>query len=225
MNRKFIILFAFLLLVAVVFSQAKVDTVNNYDNNGKKNGYWEKTDRGGVLVYKGTFNHGAPVGKFYYFYPDQKVRAIMDHYQIGGRDSAYVTTYYHDGEVMAVGVYMDKRKEGKWQYFNKDKDLLMTENYHNGRKEGMAYTYQKDGTYAEVQYWKFGYEDSTWTSYNENGNIVMERNYVRGKLDGKIVTYYDSGVKKMEGFYKRDERTGKFIYYDEDGNVIEEKKY
>ncbi len=222
---KRLFIFIFLFSTMLTYSQVKLDTINRFDENGKKFGYWEKRDNGDILIYKGRFDHGRPVGTFYYYFPDTRLKAEVNHNYVGLSDSAYTITYHHNGKVMAKGVYRDKQKDGLWRYYNDKESLLSQENYDKGWRVGRAEIYQPNGTLAEIQYWKENYEDSVWVSFNENGNLVMERFYVRGRLNGRVTTYYDSGAKKMEGDYKNGDRVGEWIYYKEDGEIKEKVDY
>ena len=219
----------FLLVVfassTVIAQHQQPDTLNRFDEKGRKDGYWEKRDVGDLLIYKGRFDHGRPVGKFIYYYPDTKIEAEIEHSYDGLIHYAKAVTYHHNGKIMSKGTYKEKKKHGKWEYFSPEGKLLSIENYQDGWKEGKTVIYHKNGRIAEEQYWKDGYEDSLWTTYNENGNIIMTRYYTRGKLNGEIKTYYDSGAIKMKGQYKNGEKTGTWIYYEENGKIEEKENY
>ena len=62
------------------FAFVSIGQLNQVDAKGKKQGEWGKLYEGSrVFEYKGQFVNDKPVGKFTYYYPSSKVKAIIKH--------------------------------------------------------------------------------------------------------------------------------------------------
>ena len=140
---------AFILLIVTTVATAQVnnDTVNQVDNSGLKHGYWKKVNEKGMLKYTGRFDHGIPIGKFTYFYPDGITKARSDFSNNG--KSTHTITYHHSGKVMSDGYYLDKKKDSLWSYYDNSGAILKVEFYRNNMKEGLWKTYYDNRQVAE----------------------------------------------------------------------------
>ncbi len=92
-----------LFLFVAFFGLVTTAQVNEVDDQGRKQGKWEKLYEGTrVYMYRGQFKDDIPVGKFVYFYRSQKVKAVINHNVVEtGRSVAF---YYHEenGKTMLV---------------------------------------------------------------------------------------------------------------------------
>lgn len=159
-------------------------TQNQLDENGKKHGLWVGKDKiTGNVTFKGEFDHGTPVGEFKKFYPNKKVKAIINY----KGDTTVVKSFFERGGVMAYGMYVNEQREGEWKYFSGNGYLISKDNYSKGVKQGKSFV------------------------YNEKGQLVEESNYVDGKLDGTYLMLYPNKVEKERKTFKNGVQVGEEI--------------
>jgi antitoxin component YwqK of YwqJK toxin-antitoxin module len=215
-------LIAFSLLFSLSISEFSAQ--NQTDSKGKKQGVWVKYAADGKTpLYKGTFKDGKPTGKFFYFYPNGETSSILEH--VGG-GKAKCRMYHENGNVMAVGNYLNQQKDSTWWYFNSSKMVLNQENYANGQKEGyfLQYlpSYSKTPQIIEEKFFRNGKEEGAWKQYYKNGQVKLAATYKLGLLAGKCTWYSASGTVELVGYYKDGLKNGWWKEKVVDGEV---KKY
>jgi len=144
-NSKLQIL-AYILLVLIcpvtlAQENKSSDTLNNYiDDNGLKQGHWEKYYDNGDMEYEGYFKNNKPIGEFKRFFPGNKIKAIMNCKEDG--KTVMATLFYKNAKKAAEGTFINMQKEGQWKYFSfYGGHLSSLENYINGEKDGVSYKY------------------------------------------------------------------------------------
>ena len=175
-----------------------------------KEGYYPD----GKLRYKGYFLNGQPAGEVTHYYPDGKVKAVMNH---RGKQAEAVL-YSRDGEFKTSGRYMDRKKEGVWEY-RKGEKLLLSEEYSGDRLNGAATRYYPTGAVAEVKNWKDGGLSGVWKLFYESGKLRSEVTFSAGKLNGKLRSYNSDGVLVAEGEYRNDLKEGIWQFFYPDGKL------
>jgi len=132
------ILFTFFFLFSVGFSS--FGQINQVDEQGRKQGEWVRTyDDSETIRYKGQFKDGKPVGKFVYYYPNNKIRSIITHDDNSNRSEAY---FYHLNEkLIAHGIYHNQKKDSVWTHFLPTGHYSYTETYKNGKLNGERITF------------------------------------------------------------------------------------
>lgn len=175
----------------------------------------------GRLRYRGQFMNGEPVGKMTHFYPDGKVKAVMDYGDSGMVDAVL---YSKDGHFTMSGRYVNKRKNGKWEY-HKEKQLIYTEEYRDDMLDGVSEMFYATGRLSERKHWKAGMPDGNWQLFYDDGQLRMESVFVAGCLNGKVRSFAYTGVLTAEGMYRNDLKDGTWRYYDEFGKLKVEKRY
>ncbi|MCK9423932.1 MAG: hypothetical protein M0Q38_15185 [Bacteroidales bacterium] len=103
---RFFLLFLITLFSLVAYSQ---DTISQLDSQGRKQGFWQKHDSLGNLVYDGYFKDGYPAGTFHYYYPSGKIKTISALSEKGRR--AVVISFFQNGQKMASGNYYEEKKD------------------------------------------------------------------------------------------------------------------
>ena len=108
------------------------------------------------------------------------------------------------------GVYIDGKKEGQWQQFTLDGDLLAIENYRWGNKNGRCMYYNPFGQPVREESWKAVNPENPYDTVDifglDDPNKVVRREVV--KLDGHTL------------------RHGTWKYFDQDlGTVIKTEQY
>jgi len=170
MSRAIIYTITLFLFTVSVFSQ----NINKFDANGKRHGMWEKKNTKGELLYKGEFNHGTPINEFKYFFSDNTVKATIKY---ENSSIAHSTTYYYNGKIKAKGDYVNKKRNGKWNFFSEEGVVISNENYINGVKEGVSKTFYPSGKLLEKINYKNDIKEGEWLQYFESGKIRKKAFY------------------------------------------------
>jgi len=196
-----------LLLLCSSLGCLQAQSVNQTDANGKKQGLWvKKYPRSSVVQYQGTFKDGKPIGVFQYNYPNNKLKALVEH--IANSDRANVEFYHENGQLMSKGVYKNMKKDSVWVSFNEKGQLTMIETYKNDLLNGEKKIYHIP------------------TRSNEKSQVIISvYNYANGMPEGKFEEYYPDRKIKKTGQFKEHRREGTWIYYEANGNKMMEENY
>ena len=89
------------------------------------------------------------------------------------------------------GAYINDKKEGKWQQFTLDGDLLAIENYRWGNKNGKSFYYTRVGQPIREESWKAVNPDDPYDTVDvydlKDPSKVMDRAII--KLDGHTLRH------------------------------------
>lgn len=185
---------------------------------GIQAGYAQELKEGhypdGKLRYKGYFRDGQPAGEVMHYYPDGKVKAVMNHQ--GKQVEAEL--YSRDGEFKTSGRYVDRKKEGTWVH-RKGERVLLSEEYAGDRLNGVATRYYPTGVVAEVKTWKEGVLSGVWKLFYESGQLRTEVTFADGKLNGKLHSYNYNGILVAEGECRNDLKEGAWQFFDPAGKL------
>ena len=92
--------------------------------------------------------------------------------------------------------YKNGKRDGCYNYFHKNGQLMFRGNYTNGKLQGLC-----EGFY-------------------ENGQLERRENYKNGKLQGSFEAFYHHGQLIETGNFKDGKRHGPWGWFDEDGNQV-----
>ena len=222
MLKRFLILLVICTL-HTVYGYAQTDTINQTDNKGLKQGYWEKNFPDGKTMYKGYFKDGKPYGTMIRYYESGTIKATIDFFE---NNKSKVIFYYEDESKAADGYYTDNIKDSCWNYFSYyDKVLKATENYKNGKKSGKAYVYYTTGKIFDESNWVDGKKEGEWIQYFQNGNMKMLTYYENDILYGCFNTYFEDGNPEIVGRYEYNVRQGDWYFYNDKGEQLLLVKY
>lgn len=200
---KYLILLIPIFFVLSTMSQnvgQKGDSLINYtDINGFKQGFWQQKYYNGEIRYEGYFKNDKPYGEFKRYDNRGRITSLLN-YSMNG-DTAHATLYHENGNIAAVGKYINKIKDGEWKYYNEDGKLITVETYDLETKDG------------------------PFIVYYEDGKVYEEKNYANGELDGEKIRYYSNGQINYKALYRNGRRVGDFFVYDVDGKVLVYGKY
>lgn len=218
----------FLTIFLITCSIARAQTINQFDENGKRHGNWAKTfDKTKVLRYEGTFVHGKEIGVFK-FYKNVDDKAVLSATRLFNKENniTEVKFFTSRGKVVSEGKMDGKTYIGTWKYYQKNSDnLLILEHFDNlGRYDGERFVYYDNGQIAEEQNYKEGKLDGVSKWYSENKTVLKEFIYVNGELHGASNFFNPKGELLAEGQYKRGKKDGVWKYY-ENGKLKEEKDF
>lgn len=205
--------------------------LNQTDAKGKKQGEWGKLYEGTkVFEYKGQFKDDKPVGKFTYFYPSSKVKAVIKHDDNSNRSVAY---YYHEnGALMSHGIFRNQLKDSIWLNFGPSQRISNTETYKNGKLEGKKIIYyvpeleaDKSQIPSVVSYYKNDMLHGEYIEYFDPRNIKVKGAYFENKKDGLWTHYHPNGKPMMIVRYDKGVKHGWMMGYDETGKEIGKKYF
>lgn len=106
------IILSLIFYIQTAYSQTTLSqgtNINQTDNKGKKQGYWEKKYSNGKLQYKGFFRDDKPRGEFTRYYENGIIQAKMIFDDSGLKSHA--TLFYDNGEKAAEGNYVNTKKD------------------------------------------------------------------------------------------------------------------
>lgn len=215
-------------LTSFQFLTYSQDSVNQFNENGKRHGYWSKNyENTQQKRYEGTFEHGKEIGLFKYYKLDNKKSILSATKEFNAENSqAKVKFYTSKGKMVSEGLMNDKLFVGKWTYYHKNNDgILKTELYNNlGKLNGASITYFENAVMAEKLQFKNGQLHGLCEWYTKNGNLFKSSEFKDNELHGVTKTYNENGELIIEGSYQADLRIGTWKYY-ENGKLTEERLY
>jgi len=216
----------FVVVLFTIFSGSLMgqDTVNQKDQQGRRQGVWHKVDSAGRLIYNGHFKDGYPAGEFHYFYPDGKLKTLSVVSQQGTR--AMTSSYFPNGRKMATGLYINEKRDSTWLFFSEaDGAMVAEEHYKNGLINGFSKVFYPEGGLSEQYFLKMGIRDGLWEQYYTDGKLKLRGGYKAGEKQGFFKTYYGSGQVMMSGQYNAGHQTGIWISYNVKGVITKTEIY
>lgn len=162
--------------LAQASAEMSVDTLNQLDAMGRKQGWWTITapapDKpgytNGQLIEEGRYANSKRVGRWKRYWPNGKVMSEIS-YQMGRPRGDY-RTYYPDGRV---------EEQGTWDL---DRNTGVFKRWHPNGQLAQDFVFDANGTRNGVQKY-----------YHENGQLEVEVNIKEGKEDGTLKRYYANG--------------------------------
>lgn len=142
--------------------------------------YSEKTDSvavefyltNGTLQSKGFFIDKNRVGKWLYFFKDEKIMS-EEFYQLGKLEGKLVN-YYPNGKATEITHYKNGLKHGISQKFSNDGILIEEVTYENNLLNGAAKFFELNGNLREKGIYKDGKKLGKWEFYID-GEITDEK--------------------------------------------------
>ena len=110
------------------------------------------------------------------------------------------TEFNQEGVIKSKGEYQYNLPNGKWQWFDDNKQVQRAIHYKNGLKDGnfkiyvdgilsLAGTYSKDKRHNE------------WKWYRDRSHLDSLVSYSYGDLSGAYQTWHSNGKLKISGFF------------------------
>ncbi|NMH88630.1 toxin-antitoxin system YwqK family antitoxin [Flavivirga algicola] len=218
----------FTLLAILIYGSSFSQSVNQFDENGKRHGIWKKTFKNtNVLRYEGEFSHGKEIGVFKFYKNIRKKPVLTATRTFNENDNkTYVKFFTSRGKLISEGTMDGKLYVGTWKYYQKNSDKLLTlEHYNNkGNLHGERFVYYPDGQVAEKQNYIDGKLDGASTWYSVKDVVLKSFIYVNGELHGDSKFYNPKGELITEGRYKHGKKHGIWKYY-ENGKLVNQKDF
>lgn len=216
------IIFALFFTISLT-SAVSQQSVNKYDENGKKDGVWQKkyqnTDQ---LRYRGVFKNGKEVDTFKYYKLKNRKSVLSAVKVFNEIDSiAEVIFYASNRKIVSKGRMNGKKFIDTWTYYHKNSDnVMILENYNSkGLLHGERNVYFINGVIAEKAQYDNGVLSGTSKWFSESNRLLQESKYLKNKLNGKSKYYDNAGKIKAEGDYKQDIKVGVWLYYN-NGEIV-----
>ncbi len=219
-------------ILVILFSLAtfyvSAQEVNQFDANGKRHGVWKKNYKNSnILRYEGQFNHGKEIGVFKFYENIDKKAVLVASRTFNEMNSlAEVKFVTPKGNTVSEGKMNGKTYVGKWKYYHKDSNQIMTEEFYNDKGElnGERKTFYLSGKIAASAIYKLDKLDGKSKWYSEKGKLIRFFSYKDGILHGEAKAYDPNGDLNMEGVYRNDKKYGIWKYY-KNGKFLRQKDY
>ncbi len=218
-------LFFVCILFTLFLSGNKVvaQKYNQFDQNKKRTGAWEKYYSNKRIKYSGQFEDGKEIGTFKFY--NIKYSTYPEAIKIFKKDSdsVSVTYLYDNGITRVTGAFVGRKRVGKWMYYYKKETIFSEEFYVDGKLEGKVTIYFKtNGKKAEESEYKKGLLHGASKKYSDKEVLIEEVLYENGLANGLAKYYELSGNVKERGVYKDGKRVGKWEFY-LDGEIVSDK--
>ncbi len=217
-----------MILLFFVCAISWAQNINQFDAEGKRHGIWKKNfDGTEQLRYEGEFDHGKEIGLFK-FYILVKKKSVLSATKLfnANDDSAEVKFLTSRGKIISEGKMVGKTYVGKWIYYHKNSDKIMTvETYDdNGVLQGERLVYYDNGQLAEKATYVDGKIEGLSEVYSLKGVVLKSFIYENGELHGPSKSFNGKGEMLSEGQYKRNKKTGIWKFY-ENNKLVDEKNF
>lgn len=175
---------------------------------------------------------GLKHGKQLYYYKNGNLSKVENYNMNsldGKKVEYYYSKDYLDSTSLQAKKEIDYKKgkyHGKYLLFAPDGKPLIEENYVMDQKDGEQKYYQRNGNLMRTEEWNKGLKDGEFITYFMDGEtIIKQENYKKDQLDGQYKEWYlpkkdEEPVLKVEAIYKKGKLLEQHIY-DEFGKEIE----
>lgn len=212
-----ILIIIFLLVPVFAFSQ-----INQTDSNGLRQGFWQKKQDNGKLIYEGSFKDGKPVGEWKRYHPGGQVKALLNYQQ--DSDSAFTQLFDKRRNKVAEGNYIDQRKEGSWIYYSQ-RQKIAEEYFLKGIKNGISKRYYNTGELLETAEWLNGNKHGKYQTFYKNGKPYLQCKMSNNERHGLCLVHTQSGKLEMEANYENNLRDGAWKFYNQNGEFHYQLNY
>jgi antitoxin component YwqK of YwqJK toxin-antitoxin module len=208
-------------------ASGKERIINMWNEQGKQvitNGsgqYKSYYDENGTVLEAGPIRDGYRSGNWKRYYANGSVQ-IESEYQQGdlkiikywdteGNETAtagegYCEGYMGNESQMERGEIKRGLREGKWELFMEDGNIVLREsNYVGGKLEGVQRSYYTNGQVQAEGSWVNGQREGEWKWYDEGGAIESTATFVDGKKDGIQYFFDEDGELVRTESYKMGE--------------------
>ncbi len=194
-----------------------ISQINQTDLNGLRQGFWQKNQPNGQLLYQGNFKDNKPVGEWKRYHTGGQVKAIIGYR--ADSDSADARLFDEWGKKVAEGIYLNEKKSGLWTYYSENVKIA-AEHFQEGLKQGESVRFFETGETGEISNWVAGEQEGNYSVFFKNGNPFFQCKMKNNKRNGLCLTYFRNGRVELEAHYVNGLRDGEWKYFDENGNHI-----
>jgi antitoxin component YwqK of YwqJK toxin-antitoxin module len=129
--------------------------------------------------------------------------------------------YHPNGNISSKGKYVNRLKEGKWQFFSEliSGYVIVEDHYSSNLKDGLSIKFYMDSTAAEKITFIKNIRQGEWIKYYPNGTVSMKSSFLNDKINGPFEVWYENGNIQFSGQYKNDLRDGLWYIYNKNGTI------
>ena len=169
-------------------------------------------------MYEGFFRDDHPAGEFKRYDEKGILRSVLIFSEDGREADASI--FYPEGNLASKGKFVDRKKEGKWQFFSRDSGYLISEDIYKGNlRNGLSVKFYPDSSIAERITYADNIKNGEWIHFHPNNNKWIRSNYLNGRLNGKFEAWFENGGIEFSGQYKYDIRDGVWQIFNKNGSV------
>jgi len=214
------------VIISFAYINSTFSQVNQYHDDGTRHGLWEKKFEGTDQIrYTGNFDHGVEIGVFKYYlkgFP-QHPSAIKTFLKKG--EEAEIVYYSQKGKVISKGKLINRKREGKWEYYhNRSGNVMTIENYKNDVLEGQRVIYYENKQISETAEYQQGKKEGKQLVYSVKGVLIKEFTYKNDMLEGVNKFFNGRGQLTIEGKFEKNKKIGIWKYYAQ-GKLVKQKQY
>ena len=191
--KKFILLFTIVFISFESFSagqQVLSDTINKFDANNQKNGYWiSYYESDHAKKSEGTYKSGKKNGNWVNYYPNGKTMSRIE-YKNNTPDGR--AQYFHEnGKMAEEGLWKIDKWVGEYRYYSTNGTPLHEWNYdNNGQRTGNQKYFYENGKLKYVGDWNNGKKNGRFKEYYNDGSLKQEVFYANGVEDKSSLKVY-----------------------------------
>lgn len=221
------------------------EKINQYNDNGKKEGVWKEFYADGNLKKELSYKNGILEGNVKEF--DKKGQIVLNlEYKKGKIQDRVeeedivdvVEKFDKEGNIIYRGVYKDSIPIGIHRKFNLEGAVTEAYLYNlNGKiiekgiideagvRNGYFQEYYMNGKIKAEGKYVNNKKNGLWKFYFENGNLEQEGRYRNGKEDELWKWYFENGNTKLEEAYFNGKEEGYSVEYNENEEIIAKGEY
>ena len=105
--------------------------INQYDNEGRKQGYWEQYYDDGSLDGKGNYVNDMEDGYWEWYHENGQLAS--QGLSVDNQRDGIWEIYYDNGNLNAKGNYINGLEDGIWKFYHPNGELRLKKLYNNGK--------------------------------------------------------------------------------------------
>jgi antitoxin component YwqK of YwqJK toxin-antitoxin module len=193
--------------------------LNKTDQSGRKQGHWIKRYPDNIILYDAWFRDNLPEGEFKRYSPYGTLSSVLLYSKNGTEADASI--YHSNGFLAARGKYINRKKEGLWQFFSEFTEgyKVSEETYSANMRNGKSLKFYPEGNVAEAKTFVNDTAQGEWVKYHTSGKTSLKTYLKNGRINGSFEAWFENGNLQFSGNYKDDKRDGSWLIYDRDGKL------
>jgi len=244
---KSLMFFVAMLLLCSVFAYSQTSSINQTDNKGLKQGFWEEKvpngtmkgkylndkKEGNWITYGGNGNflklesYSGGLKQGIVVEVDQRGYLVGEMYYTDDLLDGTAKKFYYGTNPASVIDYKKGKINGKKKVYYENAAGKLTEesDYTEDVKDGESKFYSSNGDPIAEYVYRKGALEGIQKSYYPGKKLMSEQNYVKNVESGLYKEYFENGKLKIEGNYKEGKMEGKWVEYFENGVVKSDGSY
>jgi antitoxin component YwqK of YwqJK toxin-antitoxin module len=228
--KKIALLFTILIFAAssALVAQVKAtdmnlpDSVNKYDANGMKTGYW--IERQGEMTFKGRYVNNKKNNNWVTYYSNNLIYKV-EYFTDGVKDGLSLQ-FDRKGKLTLMENYSNGILHGETIYYGSYTETPMSEtNFANGKKTGQFRQYYDNSKIQEESVYKNDIKNGISRWYNKGGRLIAEYHYRDGNFEGIQKTFYENDTVQAVSNYSGNQLSGEYKEYYRNGKMKLSGKY